>query len=168
MPPKPVRILITGSRDWSNEFLIHNTLTSFHWMYAGDDITLVSGACRAGADPICERVAGELGWKVERHPADWSRWLNQAGYVRNTKMVNLGADLCVAFILDGSKGASMTADLAEKAGIETLRFKRYTDGLSTGKPDETGPVESGDPDILRAVETVERSRRLPEKSGHNR
>jgi hypothetical protein len=37
-------------------------------------------------------------------------------------MVNLGADLVLAFIRNGSRGASHTADLAEQAGIETRRF----------------------------------------------
>lgn len=109
---------MTGSRTWDNRAQIRETF------YGAVPIehTLVSGACPNGADQIAEDVAQRLGWNIERHPADWDQHGKRAGYVRNSEMVNLGADVCLAFIRDDSRGASMTADLAEQAGIRTVRF----------------------------------------------
>lgn len=135
-----MRILITGSRDWTNEDVIFSALTLAIARGAVDNsaVTLVSGACFTGADVIAERLCREAGVAVERHPADWPRYGRAAGPHRNAEMVELGADVCLAFIgpcssprcsIEGvhpSHGASGTADLAERHGIET---RRYFDGL---------------------------------------
>ena len=124
-----MRILITGSRTWTDEETIADAL--FGWAKYGTTpghlnfcrgITVVSGACPKGADAIAERIAESAGMNIERHPADWNKHGKRAGFVRNAEMVALGADVCLAFIKDGSKGATMTADLAERAGIRTVRF----------------------------------------------
>lgn len=115
------RILITGSRDWPNYEAIKNILTKL----GKGDHTLVSGNCPWGADLMAETAAEELGWTVELHPADWSIG-KQAGYKRNAEMVALGADVCLAFIKDGSKGATMTANLAERKNIRTVRVTDWT------------------------------------------
>ncbi|MGI8816466.1 MAG: hypothetical protein ACR2G2_14640, partial [Pseudonocardia sp.] len=44
------------------------------------------------------------GGQVERHPAQWQRHGRGAGYRRNSDLVALGADECVAFIQDSSPG----------------------------------------------------------------
>ena len=120
------RILVTGSRDWSDWPTLAKALFE-----AVDDygpLVVVSGHCPTGADAMAEWVAENLLHhmevsvvRVERHPADWSLG-RRAGPERNRKMVELGADVCLAFIKNGSKGATHTANLAEKAGIPVRRF----------------------------------------------
>lgn len=114
------RVLITGSRTWDDKQAILDALRKYaNKVYS---LVVVHGACPKGADALADELAQEYGVEVERHPADWNTHGRQAGFIRNAKMVELGADVCLAFIRNGSKGATMTADLAEKAGIPTWRF----------------------------------------------
>lgn len=131
-----MRILVTGSRDWTDRFAVYRALNAvcdeFALNYPPDEygntmpdperITVVHGACPIGADLWADEWCIGSNFLAERHPADWQRYGKRAGFVRNAEMVNLGADLCLAFIRNHSRGATMTADLAEKAGIPTRRY----------------------------------------------
>jgi hypothetical protein len=121
------RLLITGSRDWSDKEVVVREMVLVARKF-GQDVTLVSGNASKGGDAICESVAKDMGWVIERHPAKWNRQADgsfdrRAGFKRNKFMVMLGADACLAFIKDGSAGATNTAMLAELAGIPTKRVE---------------------------------------------
>ncbi|MGW1673259.1 SLOG family protein [Streptomyces sp. NPDC002324] len=119
-----MRLLVTGSRTWTDAALLEGVIGEVLWLgrYRPRDVLLVHGACPRGADALADRFAHEIGMSVCRHPAEWGAYGKRAGFLRNAEMVSAGADLCFAFIRDGSAGASMTADLAVKSGIPTHIF----------------------------------------------
>ncbi|TXS22428.1 DUF2493 domain-containing protein [Streptomyces sp. adm13(2018)] len=124
---QPYRILVTGSRDWPDMDRLYAVLATA--VYQHLPAVIVHGACPNGADAQAAwwiRMHGKtLGVTEERHPANWrpgGQLDRAAGFRRNAEMVNLGADICHAFIHNGSRGATHTADLAEKAGIPVHRW----------------------------------------------
>ena len=134
------RVLITGSRTWDDSVTIMTALVQYQVSSGlpATELTLVSGHCPKGADTLAEIAAETCGWNIERHPAQWDMhsedcpewhiqdptYCRRAGFVRNKRMVDLGADICFAFIKDGSKGATATAALADEAGIPVRRYIR--------------------------------------------
>ena len=131
----PYRILVTGSRDWSDQDRVWSGLGNTVAPIPVDrDIVIVHGHCPRGADAIADLWARKYGTSIERHRAqDFGPW-PACGPIRNQHMVNLGADICLAFIgpctstrcrrpaPHPSHGASGCADLAERAGIPVRRF----------------------------------------------
>jgi len=136
---KPYRVLVTGSRDWTDLLTLDIALGSEQGMAAIDlrPLVVVHGGAR-GADAMADAWARRNGFAVEKHPAIWRPngvYNPQAGLLRNREMVRLGADVCLAFIRSGSRGASHCARLAEEAGIPT---NRYTD--DSVRPPVSPPV----------------------------
>ena len=118
-----MRILITGSRDWKGVADIVNAI----WEYAmnpNSDViagtVIVHGDCPTGADNIADHMANELGITVERHPANWALYGKSAGPLRNQEMVDLGADICLAFPLPESRGTWDCIRRARAAGIPVM------------------------------------------------
>lgn len=85
------------------------------------DGTLVVGDA-SGGDKIATDYACGQGWRVEVHRANWARFGRAAGPIRNAEMVESGADRCLAFIEDHSRGATHCAQLAERAGVPVSYF----------------------------------------------
>ena len=122
------RILVTGSRDWTDWATIRHAIFNT-WEKAGrpKDTILVSGACPTGADAYAETCGDAFGFTVERHEADWAQYHKSAGPLRNQLMVDLGADICLAFPREGSRGTADCMKKAEKAKIPVQVYKEYED-----------------------------------------
>lgn len=125
---RPCRALITGSRDWVEAAFLWDHLDRLLVSLNGRPLLVVHGRCRTGADAfagawVSRAKARGAPVEVEEHPADWSLG-RRGGGVRNAAMVAAGADICLAYIRNGSPGATGCARLAERAGIPTYRFRR--------------------------------------------
>ena len=101
------RIVVFGCRDYKNykeasqyiDFCISNIKTEYKLVF-------VSGHCR-GADIIGERYAQERGYEVELYPAEWKKYGNCAGPIRNEKMSVIG-DYFIGFWDSKSTGTKST------------------------------------------------------------
>lgn len=111
------RILVTGSRTWPDESGLR--LAVFREVLADreSETVIVHGAAK-GADAMADRYARTIGVTREPYPAvDFPSPRH-----RNQHMVNLGADVCLAFATSWASGTGMCARMARKAGIPVLDF----------------------------------------------
>src|SRR6266851_576424 len=110
-----MRILVTGSREWTDWETIQRALQEAG---DGDWNTLIHGDCSTGADSIADNFGCFCCWEIERYPADWAKYGKAAGPVRNQEMVDAGADICLAFFQPGAanRGTADCVSRAEKAG----------------------------------------------------
>lgn len=127
-----MRVLVTGSRKWADRDTIRDALdiVTKEALRAGCTEIVVVHGCAAGADMLADRWVRDMRqfWplRAERHPANWKVHKNRAGFLRNQAMVQCGADVCLAFCLDDSRGTTQCGELAEREGIPTRWFRQYT------------------------------------------
>ncbi|MGY1896168.1 SLOG family protein [Nocardia gipuzkoensis] len=138
------RVIVTGSRDWTDTAAVWAALERLlNAVPLGYTMTVIEGECPSGADndafhwailPDTSRGTTRATVRRERYPADWSRTCDQdcyhrprtrngrpycpmAGHLRNQFMVDLGADLVIAFPLGKSLGTRDCMRRARGAGI---------------------------------------------------
>ena len=126
-----MRVLVTGSRDWDDWEAVWRQLDAL-CPAPGHTLIVVHGACPTGADHHASDWCDEFAWFaeqrgaeliVEPHAADWAKHGKAAGPIRNQQMVDVGADLCLAFVKNNSRGASDCLARAQAAGIECRVFR---------------------------------------------
>jgi hypothetical protein len=120
-----MKVLTTGSRTWTGvygDWIITLTLNRLESLGRAlySPLRLMNGACPEGADAVVQRWAHRRNVRLTEFPADWIGLGKQAGFIRNQFMVNQGADMCVAFLRDNSRGTQHTIDRARAAGIPTF------------------------------------------------
>jgi len=110
---RPKRVMITGSRDWTDEEKIRKELSLLP-----EGSVIVHGNAR-GADKIADRIARELGFEVEVHKANWKEDGRKAGILRNIRMVDSGIHRALAFWDGESRGTAHAIYYAKDSGIRT-------------------------------------------------
>jgi hypothetical protein len=100
---------------------------------------IVHGACKTGADAMANEFGNKLSKsfsaprtktnkaysvRVEGHEANWDKYGKAAGPIRNKHMVSLGANVCLEFNLNNSRGTSNCVQFAKEAGIEIISDRR--------------------------------------------
>ena len=110
------RLLVSGSRDWSDVEVIATELQFVAKKYK--NVVLVSGHA-IGADRIAELIAVDLGWVVEIHEPDWTLHGKSAGFKRNTTMLETDVQAVLACHKDNSKGTADTIKKAKERKIPT-------------------------------------------------
>lgn len=132
------RVLVTGSREWGEAHHVYSALAKQVIEYG--EITVVHGDCPTGADLHARKWAQDRiklgmqqGFAIVRHeayPALWDDFDKAAGPIRNKYMVQLGADVCLAFPTSTSRGTISCMKLAQAAGIEVLNLGTIPEGVN--------------------------------------
>ena len=112
--PGHLRVIVCGSREWTNKRAIYEAIKEVAPDGKARNLTVVHGGCPRGADRLVHEL---LRGDCEVHPADWDAHGRAAGHIRNRKMAQLGADICLAFWDGKSRGTKNMIEEAEKAGI---------------------------------------------------
>lgn len=116
-----MRILITGSRNWTDFTVVREALKEAVGSTPPHLVTIVEGGA-SGADAIAAYWAQVLGWNVQTFRADWQNHGRRAGPKRNAHMVAVGADVCLAFPLADSIGTFDCMRRAEARGIKVINY----------------------------------------------
>lgn len=109
-----MRVIVCGSRKLPES--AGNVQIAVRLLKSLGATEVVSGD-QHGADAVGEMAAARLGITVKPFPAEWRKFGNQAGPIRNRKMAAY-SDICLAF--PGGKGTASMLREAVKSGLRIV------------------------------------------------
>lgn len=123
------KVLICGGRDLYDfmsqeiaEELVNYTLSSLKTSPEKEETVFISGMAK-GADQIPIRmIQNDPGWGgLEEYYAEWNKYGNRAGPLRNIRMLEEGKpDLVIAFPTPSSRGTHHMIKISQDAGVRTV------------------------------------------------
>jgi hypothetical protein len=112
-----MRAIVCGGRSFHDIDFVNRKLTTMHKMNPFTEI-ITGGAF--GADTCANQWA--FGHRVKRTKvyAEWRKFGNKAGPIRNRAMLDMGPDIVIAF--PGGAGTKHMMKIAREAGINVIYF----------------------------------------------
>ncbi len=112
--PTGRRVIVCGGRRYADTQVVDESLAA---LLVSTDIVVTGGA--SGADRLAKEWAEAHGLRTETYPAQWTRFGNAAGPIRNRYMASLGVDAVVAF--PGGRGTADMIRVASELGVPVHR-----------------------------------------------
>ena len=127
------RVIIAAVTRFSNYDLLKNKCDEFLHDKLDRGIIVVSGSA-IGTFSLGERYAKEKGYMMEVFSADWEKYGDRAGYMRDFQMVS-SADALIAFWEGESKKGKSMIDFARRTGIQVFvpQYEYLNSGSSLEK-----------------------------------
>lgn len=111
-----MKVLVTGGRDYPGKQRMFAVLDELHRTRG---ITKIVHGQARGADRLAMQWARSRGVPEQGYPAEWSKYGNSAGHVRNRQMYKTERpDLVVAF--PGGNGTFGMCEIARAGGTEVM------------------------------------------------
>lgn len=117
-----MRVLVCGGRGFDDYELLSNTLDH---LFEDKGITVIIQGEAKGADSLGKEWAENQQIPILSFPANWNKYGNSAGPIRNKQMLTEGRpDIVVAF--PGGKGTANMVKQAKVAGVKVIEIKKVT------------------------------------------
>lgn len=125
-----IEIIVTGSREFYDWRMVFESIHPY--AKSPEGILLKYGDCPTGADLYADMYAEATQCSFQKWDAEWDRFNKGAGIIRNHAMVDSGANLVLAFPVNGSRGTKDCCEYAWKKGI----FVKFPEMEYPGAPEK--------------------------------
>lgn len=115
-----MKILITGSRGWTDRNKVEHAIKNYGGLE--NSVIIVHGGA-VGADSIANSIAKSYGLVCHVHYPNWNKFGKKAGIIRNEEMLlKENPDVVLAFWDRKSPGTKHMMDFATSQGYEVIQI----------------------------------------------